>query len=991
VGKKTKAYGLLSAFTEFACPNNERTRALGCDPEIVARTGYIELHGTALISHVRFSEFTREVLPVGYGTRETRNLFGAYSDYQQIGKGLLEAEPGARMPEILEVLESFGLKFHCFRSISRRADYVARGERAMTTEEDQAFAAMLEQWKQSTDRSREELELVTTLLRLDSHYWSLNKVRDELQIRRDAGDPPPEAKGQEWQEWQELLSKKRHERRIQREDRARAARAAKAAKHAAATQQKEMASLRVSLRNMQQREASREELLHEVLRENRELREAQEELLRELQEARELLDLVLDSVEDARARLKPEAKEALNEFLAEWVLLASDPGHRRRYSERMYELSFILHRHSPEAYDLLRQTLSLPAASCLLKHFAEVMTAEKPELEDLAGMQARLEAHVKEHLIGSYLVDEAAKTADLAGEGALAAAEIARRCAAALEEPDFGPADAERLSGQAAALEDGALSLDGVAARIRDDARELSVHREQFEGVVAELNSLVEDVNKTISAVKAQVNAVHESRKAARSGADSVLGAAWGDAVTEDEVELFELEREERKLRRSMGTPTGIRCGVISDATKATTTGMGGKAVASAHVFGVVFFDTRIPDLWVHVAQTNGRLREVIEDETAVKQACTDAGFTLLIVATDGDSSTNERHRVAFESYTKDADPTQISLFSIVTVLFDDGPPTAWPVSDFLHLLKNMRMRIINNGVADCPDGKRVSAAGLKAALGDVPGLRNTSANTAMRDGDALALFTPEVVSRCFSAGESEAGRFLTPWMLMALVIREPKISREARLQLLEVSFAILLTWSQTLHPTGATQGIMQNAKKAQGLPLTFSDQEHLHRACNLCVILYYALVKFDDRVLPMSRISSHPCEAHFGSIRAVLREITRYDAWVSAEAFVSLMDQFVTELRLHKRPRPKRAIGGCDIVPSEQETGEEMAGLEAAGAELLRLACMFAQGEPESTGKLWAALSDCLGTLRVVAPASEFLPGPLQGVLTGARFRVSS
>jgi hypothetical protein len=116
-----------------------------------------------------------------------------------------------------------------------------------------------------------------------------------------------------------------------------------------------------------------------------------------------VLDEVLAEIEEIRVKLPPTAQSALNDFLEEWKLLALEPVNRRRYSERMYELAFVLHRHSPEAYDLLRQALALPAASSIQEHFAEVMAAEKKELLDTDSMSEQIKAHVTENLVKGSL------------------------------------------------------------------------------------------------------------------------------------------------------------------------------------------------------------------------------------------------------------------------------------------------------------------------------------------------------------------------------------------------------------------------------------------------------------------------------------------------------------------------------------------------------------------------------------------------------------
>jgi hypothetical protein len=69
----------------------------------------------------------------------------------------------------------------------------------------------------------------------------------------------------------------------------------------------------------------------------------------------------------------------------------------RRYSERMCELAFILHRSSPVAYDVLRQILALPNRSCLKGHFHEVMETRIRKMTDPAQAEAAVREHIDQY------------------------------------------------------------------------------------------------------------------------------------------------------------------------------------------------------------------------------------------------------------------------------------------------------------------------------------------------------------------------------------------------------------------------------------------------------------------------------------------------------------------------------------------------------------------------------------------------------------------
>jgi hypothetical protein len=154
--------------------------------------------------------------------------------------------------------------------------------------------------------------------------------------------------------------------------------------------------------------------------------------------------------------------------------------------------------------------------------------------------------------------------------------------------------------------------------------------------------------------------------------------------------------------------------------------------------------------------QGNGR--EAAEDVAAVK-AAEELGMNVVFVATDGDHDTDEAHRVAHSKYArvyrplvkqrhveprggkgakrrksvKDhrAPPAQ-SLDKIVSLVISQGAFVHWPLSDLLHLLKNMRQRIRDSdgaGIALRAGAPTVS----RAVIFEVTG--NRGLQTAGRSG----------------------------------------------------------------------------------------------------------------------------------------------------------------------------------------------------------------------------------------------------------------
>jgi hypothetical protein len=115
---------------------------------------------------------------------------------------------------------------------------------------------------------------------------------------------------------------------------------------------------------------------------------------------------------------------------------------------------------------------------------------------------------------------------------------------------------------------------------------------------------------------------------------------------------------------------------------------------------------------------------------------------------------------------------------------------------------------------------------------------------------------------------------------------------------------------------------------------------------------------------------------------------MTRYEAWVSAEAFVKLMDGFVAKLGMRKRPRAHRAVGGTDAAATSDATEAHLGRIAADDEQFLQVICGLARGNEEATGWAWAELGEHLALLESATPASELARNPLQGTTALSRFR---
>jgi hypothetical protein len=247
-------------------------------------------------------------------------------------------------------------------------------------------------------------------------------------------------------------------------------------------------------------------------------------------------------------------------------------------------------------------------------------------------------------------------------------------------------------------------------------------------------------------------------------------------------------------------------------------------------------------------------------------------------------------------------------------------------------------------------------------------------------------VFRHEAIAQCMEGGSPDGARYLLPWAFLSMVMRDPRLSRNARLQMLSLSFAILFTWAA--EPSDPAVARQQRRPRCP-LPLVFVDKIHLHRACNLCIALYYAILRYDRHGLALSRIGSHSCEVHFGSIRSMLRGCTTFERWVTAEAVTIVMDAFADDIGLNRAERRGRAMGGVDVPASSEETADCELAIDARIGVLVELARGFARCDDQDNEDMcfafWALVNEWLGSFAKPAKI-PFSPSPMQGLWCNAR-----
>ena len=433
----------------------------------------------------------------------------------------------------------------------------------------------------------------------------------------------------------------------------------------------------------------------------------------------------------------------------------------------------------------------------------------------------------------------------------------------------------------------------------------------------------------------------------------------------------------------------------------------------------MLFLDPEIPDLWLHVARRDtGSLSQVEAVEDRLSAACEAAGLHVAFHATDGDRTVDKRHTKAFHLYASAVGTS--SLEEIVDHLehgVEGGARVVFhrfPVSDWLHLVKNLRQRIRNHTLQMTPGAPELNAATfehlVRPAVVSVPGQAG-----AMNDKLAKELLTPDVLAAAFEGGNWTAPIFVAPWTFLASAMDSDSMSREAKLEAISIAFAMfsriyvglgeVATQAKTeaARTTGETQAQMKAEKAARDaapkerggadVVLTISDRNHLRRAMNLCVGLFYIIKRMPGALL-LGRFGTHSIESHFGIVRSALRGQGQWRYWLGAEAYASIVVRMKEVLGLRTRGRAGRIPISGGIVAAmgeEDETAITPLPWTASGSgerrELLAAASRSVEGDLDGLSALYEYTLALLEHLKERPIRVDSDPSPQAGMVSAGRY----
>ena len=285
--------------------------------------------------------------------------------------------------------------------------------------------------------------------------------------------------------------------------------------------------------------------------------------------------------------------------------------------------------------------------------------------------------------------------------------------------------------------------------------------------------------------------------------------------------------------------------------------------------------------------RTNQPIKEIVDH--IIEEGLKD-GIHFLFVATDAETGTNASHSDFFlfieKLNTDDFD-------TIVDAANTYDKPI--PVSDWYHLLKDLRGRFAKNNISMFEGAPIFNAKHLNEILNLNELVITAQGQSSMRDDIAFHLFNSANLSILALNEEFCAFAFILPYTLATIAIQSETLSTETRYIFIKLSFNLILSLREKSQKLRS-----RTSKKSPNINVRFAQETTCKRTLNTLIALGFALKFFDDD-LAISRLFTHTVEYIFGYMRRLTYGKDKSDVAITALAKQQISKDIIKEYNIDR------------------------------------------------------------------------------------------
>ena len=330
--------------------------------------------------------------------------------------------------------------------------------------------------------------------------------------------------------------------------------------------------------------------------------------------------------------------------------------------------------------------------------------------------------------------------------------------------------------------------------------------------------------------------------------------------------------------------------------------------------------DYKVHTRLVHIAlaETGAYNKEIDDRVQLILETAAKAGLRVWFRATDGDPGVASSHNDFYEKHIDGRSTDYSQLITSVWQFLCADTQAFLPISDPLHIFKNVRARFLAHPISLLPGSIPTNIEAVRQLLGIGNALNDTSQIGKMRDKYVLRLFTLQNVATLLRAKEYTSAFLLLPFAAWITVIFNNQIDPSLRIFLCQVSFQLIALFLDSFESLRQT-GVVQKCSSGEQCVLTFSESHYAKRMLNtLCA--FGVVIGFGSDSLRLDSIGTHLVENTIGLARSTSTD-PRWSRILSTYAHSEIRKELAAELDLLLYVSGRINDGGCklyrdDVMP---------------------------------------------------------------------------
>ena len=332
-------------------------------------------------------------------------------------------------------------------------------------------------------------------------------------------------------------------------------------------------------------------------------------------------------------------------------------------------------------------------------------------------------------------------------------------------------------------------------------------------------------------------------------------------------------------------------------------------------VFMLIPHDYRIRPKVIHLAPapSGSSSSEIGGRVDEIRNVCNSAGLRVWFQATDGDPGLAARHDTFYEGYIHGRDANFMELITNLYTWLSSDKDSYIPISDPLHVMKNIRAKLIAHPISLYADAPATDISVLREILDLGQPLNDESQIGKMRDGYVTQLFTFGNAAKLLTRGSCVNGFLILPFACWTAVLFYPDLTLDLRLFLVELAYQIVRNWEEQfseLHDDGVAYRYAQGHSS-----ITFNERHYVKRLLNT-LAAFGVCLRFSEGPLRLDSLGTHLVENSIGIARSTSNGDTRYTRILAAYTNAELRKELATELGLRLHVPDRVNDGGCKLDP---------------------------------------------------------------------------